>query len=234
MFSKSFSVAVALLLLQGIFGTNVSASLKGRKEDRLLERQSTYSEQEKAKLQLAEEAADRFIQRWHEILDFGILFDEMYVSNPAQRRRNIDMFASQDEAKGLDEQTGREGFIAFCNMWYLGAEYMLSVQTEDDEPVSLPPEIAKARKALKKLKPDDDELTSNWVMQFIVRANNLSSAFRKYLSPDVFESALYKTNLKGFFDEAEPSEILYGLSEYGVAKDQEVYKIKRGMFEFYF
>ncbi|MCI0485815.1 MAG: hypothetical protein L0229_04355, partial [Blastocatellia bacterium] len=31
-----------------------------------------------------------------------------------------------------------------------------------------------------------------------------------------------------------PARSIYGLSEYGVAKDQEVYKIKRGMFEFYF
>jgi TonB family protein len=86
------------------------------------------------KLRLAEEVAERFIERFHHALDLGMLFDEFYVSNRAQRRRNIYLVLSTapNNHLGWEKKFGeaivREGFIAFMNEYLLKAEYALTLQ----------------------------------------------------------------------------------------------------------
>src|SRR5215475_11467577 len=46
--------------------------------------------EEKQKFRRAEEAADRFIERWHQTLDLNILFDELFVADPKVKRRNVE------------------------------------------------------------------------------------------------------------------------------------------------
>ena len=70
MFSKIFTIAILLTLSFSAFGQSLSHS-EGEE----------YTAEQKAKLNQAEELAGRFVQRWHETLDWKILFDEFFVKN---------------------------------------------------------------------------------------------------------------------------------------------------------
>jgi TonB family protein len=195
---------------------------------------------EKERLRLAEEAADRFIQRWHETLDFRAVFDELYVSNPAQRRRNVYLFISRApnndkvrQAKGLDEALVKDGFIAFWNMYYLGQEYVLSVQHQEPKDGAVPTDIAEGEKNVRNMEVQD-ELTPDQIREFVVRANQLSSVYRKYLSRDVFESAAYQANYLEHSKHWNSARIEHGWREFKVNKENEVYNIRRGIFDLYF
>ncbi len=206
---------------------------------------------ELAKRKRAEEAADRFIQRWHETLDMNVLFDEMYLTDAEQRRRNAYLFYSVYRyltgagggpavEKDVDEKLMREGFMAFWNYYYMVQEYYLAFNQSTDSPANMPPEFLEARKEPTKLELNEKKMSAAPIREFVAKTNYLSSLLRKYLRPEVFETALYKQNLKNYFaDEAEDTEserfsITRGFAEFHVRENIEVYVLKRGVFEFYF
>jgi TonB family protein len=223
-----------------------------------------FSEAEQEKLKRVEEAADRFIQRWHETLDLNVLFHEMYVSDPKQKSRNAYLFygvyqflsasAYQPKvAKDIDESVMREAFFAFWNLYYLRREYTLAfvdiervdqedsrneLETQDPyEIMKIPPEIAAAMKDFKKLKLNPKSMTLLAVKDFIGRANYISLLHRKYLFKESFASELYQKNLKRQeedFDDEVVFSIQLGFPEYEIASDVEVYHLRRGFFEFCF
>lgn len=205
--------------------------------------------EEKEKLRRVEEAADRFIERWHETLDLNVLFDEMYVSNPEQRSRNVGLFygvykflagTGYDPAigKGIDEAVMREGFMAFWNMFYLMDEYRLAFEKSEDQDAVPPPEIAEAVNKMKRIKFDEKRVILAQVRQFIERANLVSTIYRKHLTREVFDSPLYKANLKKCGEESRGRESRFsierGFSDYGVGTEREVYNLQHCVFDFYF
>jgi len=187
------------------------------------------------KLRLAEEAVDRFIERFHQTLDFGVLFDEVYVSNRAQRRRNIYFILSTAPnnhlgwEKKFDEAIVREGFIAFMNEYLLNAEYALTLPRSQKRVV--PPEIVKAAKALERGRSGDETLAG--MKEFIAKTNRLSSLYRKYLSPAAFDSQTYKANRKEALKALTASGIVNGFRVFGVGEDTEVYYVERHIYKLF-
>lgn len=220
----------------------------------------TLTPDEQQKLNRVEEAADRFIKRWHEALDFNVLFDETFVSNPEQRRRNLGLFYGvykQLSATGYDPGFGkdineavvREGFMAFWNLFYLGQEYKLAFQKPEDQEQHIAPEIVEAFNDLRKIKLDKKYMILTQIKEYIAKANHISSLIRKYLTRESFETPLYKANLRQcrqgppvslsmqrMLDRKneKPFRILRGFPEYGVGKDIEVYSLNHCLFAFFF
>lgn len=204
--------------------------------------------EEKKRLRRAEEAAGRFVQRWHETLDLHVLFEEMYVSNAEQRRHNARLFYAAYKfmsqsgydpavAKEVDDSVMLAGFMAFWNMTYLAQEYTLAFRRRGSGTFIPPAEVKEAMKGLLKTKFNEKEITLAPVQAFIANADAVSSAWRKYLSRNVFDSPLYQANLKRHQkDEGEddPPRIMHGFADYDVGKNVEVYVIHRGIFEFFF
>lgn len=224
----------------------------------------TLTPEEQHKLRRAEEAADRFIQRWHETLDMDVLFDEMYVSNPEQRRRNVNLFygvykqlsaTAYDPGitKGVDEAIMRKGFMAFWNLFYLTEEYRLAFQDPEDQEQNIPPEIAEAFNDLRKIKLNEKYIILAEVKAYIAKANHTSSLLRKYLTREAFDSPLYRANLSRC-REGQPAALSFqrmlnsmtnskdksrfsisrGFREFGVRKEIEVYELNHCLFAFYF
>ncbi len=204
--------------------------------------------EEKEKLPRVEDAANRFIERWHETLDMNVVFDELYVSNPQQRSLNVRLFYGVYKfisgsgyapavGKGVDESVMREGFMAFWNIFYLSEEYRLAFQKSEDQEDYVQPEMAEAFEEVKKVKLDEKRIILAQVRQFIEKANRASSLMRKYLTREAFDMPLYKANLKKCREET-PIEIAFsierGFPEYGVGKEKEVYNLEHCVFDFYF
>jgi tetratricopeptide (TPR) repeat protein len=204
--------------------------------------------EEEEKRRQVEEAADRFIRRWHETLDLNVLFDEMYVSNPEQRRRNVNLFYGVYQHvtasaygpavdKTVDEKVMRAAFIAFWNRAYLNSEYRLS-HFKAEEEANYPPDIVKAETELRQIKLSQKRMSLGPIMQFVAKVDQASSVYRRHLTPEKFKAPLYQENIKKMAAEVSESEkpfrIIKGFPEYGVKDDVEVYTLERGVFSFYF
>ena len=71
--------------------------------------------------------------------------------------------------------------------------------------------------------------------EFVAKAKNALPAFRKYLTPELFNSAAYRTRSRQNDIRNEPfARVLRGLPQFKVGGETEVYKLKRGVFEPYF
>jgi hypothetical protein len=204
---------------------------------------SALTTEEKIKLKRTEEAAQRFIDRWHETLDLNILFDEMYVSSLEIRRRNARLFYgvykfitgspyNPGVRKGVDEALMRAGFMAFWNMLYMAQEYNLGF----DESASLltPPEIEKAMEGLNRVSLNEKYIIRAEVIKYIEIAKQVSTLYRKHLTRGMFNSNLYKANLKKCKENDYEFRIERGFEEFGIRKEVEVYFLKSCLFEFYF
>ncbi|MBI3651796.1 MAG: hypothetical protein HY231_12320 [Acidobacteria bacterium] len=199
-----------------------------------------------------EAVADHFIQRWHETLDLNVLFDEMYIANPQQRKRNVAMFygvykflvgsAGPAVEPGFNDEIFQAGFFAFWNEVYLSDEGQLAIPNDQefDRHTQLPPDVLKEEEALKTTALNDKEMSVKSVQKFI-EVTNLKLAFlRKQFPREVFESATYRASLQQRYEEQKKNEfekefqIIQGFSDFGVKDEVEVYHLKRGVFDFYF
>ena len=201
--------------------------------------------EEAAKERRVEEAAERFIKRWHETLDLNILFDEQYVANPEQRRMNVGLFGGVYKqlsasaygpgvAKGVDEALLRDAFFAFWNYYYLAQEYQLALGKPDDGDFPEPPEFK--RPQMPKL--DQKMIRRTQVVQLMEILKPAAAVYRKYLTPDLFSAPRYSQNLRRAEDKADENEkrfrISQGFPEYDVPNNTDVYYLRKGVFEFYF
>jgi hypothetical protein len=200
--------------------------------------QAAYGKEPLSEKRRAEEAADKFIRRWHETLDLNLLSDDLYVSNPQLRQEKYRIFfglkggmAAYDLAKDVDEKIMRVALIAFLNLMFLKAEYALAFgelsleayEHDEEEESDLVPNM----------------VTRVEVEKYIASSEQTCSQYRKHLTAEIFESALYKLNLRKAQESRE--EILKtfqiikrDLSEYGGEPDVKVYLLKRGVFDFSF
>lgn len=209
------------------------------------EKQRPLTPEEEQKLQRAEAAADRFIERWHETLDMNLLFEEMYVSNPEQRRRNAYHFRSiyrfiaglgydPGVEKEIDEALMRKGALAWWNIFYMVQEYGLATWQSEDDDFTLPVDVTKGLEELYSIKLDEKYMRLIPVKAFIAKANAVSSLFRKHLPQELFNTVRYRTNLADHNKDSRGFRIVDGLQMHGVGKEVEVYNLRRGVFDFYF
>jgi hypothetical protein len=175
---------------------------------------------DKANLQQrAEEFADRFIQRWHQTLDLQSLANEMFVSSAQFKPVNEKLFyawcimmtapAGDEETtrpeieKAVDEKVMKECLLAFSNMLMLAAEYEMAFgKTEDSEDAAdefkdkFPMGIARELEKLAELNLSSPMIGLEAIKKIITQVNNVSAAFRKKMTPALFDSAGYKSKMK--------------------------------------
>jgi hypothetical protein len=202
--------------------------------------QAAYGKEPLSEKRRAEEAADKFIRRWHQTLDLNPLFDEMYFADPRFKRQyhnifvGISLIMSQKRpnpffAADVDEELLRAWMTAFLNLGYLKEEHALAFGElsleayEQDEEEAFDPKM----------------ITREQVEKSMGSTNKACSEYRKHLTAEIFESALYMSNLRKLQNSYEESSgafqiIKSDLSKYGGEPDVKVYLLKRGVFEFTF
>lgn len=189
-----------------------------------------------------EEAADRFIRRFRETLDFGTVFDEMFVSDAIQRLRKTGFFrgvnVSQQLVEQLDDATLERVYKAVMNFYYLNGVYDLSVGKE-----SAPPEVTAALRSSKYLSTLADEeggepptiTTRQELEQYVADLNNVAALYKQRLPSDVFTSPAYKASLKAINkDKRSPVRIRNGYEDFGIKEGTKVYAVEQDIFIFFF
>lgn len=197
-----------------------------------------------------EEAADRFVRRFRETLDFGTVFEEMAASNALQILRKIDFFRSinispQLVAK-LDEATLRRVYKAYMNEYYLRGAYDLSVEPPDGVKSGSPPpppEIT-AMISASKYRP---LLAAGWdgslptittkaeLEEYLSDLNKVAALYRSHLSSETFNSPTYKAAIKRVNEYRDVDfRAVSGVPELGVDANVKAYVIEKDFFIFVF
>lgn len=210
-----------------------------------------YTKEQKEKLRQAEEAADYFVKRWRETLDLNILFDELYVTEPDRRQRNIFLFCDvysfltthgcREVIGKVDNDAMKRGLLGFWNLMYIEYEYDLAFAESSDDTSAKPVEIEKLEKEIKQLaeKYGDSGPRRGQVRSFILDVTQsyekISNLYRKHLSAEVFTSARYKQNYQKEYLQYDVSEIITeGLKNFPATSGEVIYRVKRGEFELFF
>jgi hypothetical protein len=241
--------AIKLTLLLGsalfIISTALTTSAVGS-----VTRKQQGSSNKQEKLKRADQAADQFIKQFHETLDFGVAFDEVAISDAIQRLRKNRFFQSLDLsdslAEEIDDATARRLYKAFMNFYYLRVVYSASIKVGfvDIDRAPLPQDIRGALQHSHQLSnllltnsTDDPPkvMTMQELTQYITDLEQIAKLYKKHLPPDVFNSPIYKTNIKALEKERGRSlEIERGDDYFGVEDYTEVYVINRDIFTLYF
>ncbi len=189
-----------------------------------------------------EEAADRFVRRFRETLDFGAVFDEMFVADAVQRLRKAGFFRSMNISpqlvERLDDATLERTYKAFMSYYYLKAAYDLGVGKGE----STPPEVAAVIKASKFSNLLSDEgsgdaiiTTREEVEQFVADLNNIAALYKKHLPQSVFDSTTYKASLTAINkDKHSQVKVRNGYEDFGVEEGTKVYAVEQDIFIFFF
>jgi hypothetical protein len=188
------------------------------------------------------EAADRFIKRFRETLDFGKVFDEMFVSDAVQRLRSAGFFRginiSDQLVQNLDEAALKRIYAAFMSFYYLKAVYDLGVGKDED----VPPEVAAALRASKfhnllsnEGSGDSPTITTRQELEeYVADLNNIAALYRRHLTSDVFDSPAYKAGLKAINKQRTTLQTRDGDESLGVGKGTKVYAVEKDIFTFFF
>ena len=183
----------------------------------------------------AEQIADRFVDRFQQTLDFGVVWKEFRLSDPSCTHRANGNLSENDYAKlRLNGDIIEKLYIATMNLYYLKAVYELSLTRIDShsEDVSTPAEIEVIEKRSKFFQNDDRKPQSyEEVTELIGTLDHLARLYRKYMSKEVRKSAAWRANENqlrmGYAD------VLNGDETFCIAKGSNVYIVDRGIFYFY-
>lgn len=196
------------------------------------------------------DSADQFVRRFHETLDFGVVFHEMFVSDAGQRRRNAEIFLggslSPQLFKSTSDKAIAEAFVALMNVYFLKASYDLSEGSVDSrkETVTPPKKISSAMlssrffRSLAQVDDVSEDVTINTaqeLQQFIKDANHISHLYRGFLSKNAFDSPKYKANVERFYTGANISpQVKQGYPDFGVDERVRIFVIEREIFRLFF
>jgi hypothetical protein len=208
------------------------------------------SSTDKEETRRVNEAADRFLRRFRETLDFETAFGEMAATNAVQRlgaRKLADLLdLSRQLANEVDEGTLNRAYMASMNFIYLRAVYNFSIEYNgriDEDHVPLPDELVSAirgSRQLRHLLSDDVEdaptvSTPQDLRQYIADMEHVAALYKKHLPPHVFESPTYKANIKMLGkNRGRAIEVDSGDDYFNIKEDTKVYTAQRDMFTIYF
>jgi len=191
-----------------------------------------------------EKAADRFVERFREMLDFGAVFDDMFVTDAIQRLRKAGFFENSDIIiprliERLDDATLKRIYKAIMNYYYIKAVYDLGVGKDE----SAPPEVAAVIKASRFFNLLSDTgsgdapaiTTREELEQFVVDLSNIAAMYKKRLPRNVFDSPTYNASLKAInLDKRSPVRIRDGYEGFGVREGVKVYEVEQDIFIIFF
>lgn len=187
----------------------------------------------------AERLADRFIERFQQTLDFGIVWKAFRLSDPSCTHRANGILDENDYAKlKLNSRIVEELYIATMNYYFFQGVYELSLASlsspSQDPPT--PAEIEVLVKGSKFFQNDDRRLQSQEeVSELIGTFNQLSRLYRQYIPKKAMRSATWRANekyLRGKSEMDHPA-VSNGDETFCIAETTKVYRVDRGLFYFY-
>jgi hypothetical protein len=204
----------------------------------------TTNEIKELKIKLAGEAGDRFVKRFRETLDFGIVFDEMASKKAREKVENGELgygevdkefFAKQDPK--LKERT----FKLEMNVYYLWASSQLtfaSIVKTAKKGIYVPASYVKLGKTFKSLvrrfvadsnKFDDDRIDNEKDLAIYLKELQVFAKFmRKSLPRKFYDKKAYKKVLSGL--SFEPRVSFHS----GDSNDPHSYYVVRDIFQMVF
>ncbi len=133
MFSKIAAIILLLILAISAFGQIAQPSQQEPKKE--------YTPEEKANLKQAEELAERFVQRWHETLDWKLLFEEFYVKNAEYRKWTLGITDANEEFNEEDVEFFSEFSFYWHSSFYFERELHLIYEFDNENNCVCPPEF---------------------------------------------------------------------------------------------
>lgn len=186
----------------------------------------------------AAQIADRFVERFQQTLDFGIVWKEFRLSDPSCTHRANGNLSENDYAKlRLNDAIVEKLYIATMNLYYLQAVYELSVARIDSraEDAPTPAEIEMVEKRSKFFQNDDREPRSQEEVGELIRTyDQLARLYRKYMPKQAMKSAAWRANEKHLSSMSGMDyAVLNGDETFCIATGNNVYIVDRGIFYFY-
>src|SRR6185503_3088080 len=105
-----FKIAVLFLLLTPLLSISAQSA--------------THRKNQNPKLKMAEIAANRIVNRFHQSLDFKEIFGDEFVTEPRLRSRAISL-DPEDKWKQFDVATKERVYVTLMTALHLWAEYMM-------------------------------------------------------------------------------------------------------------
>jgi hypothetical protein len=192
-----------------------------------------------AKKRRAEQIADRFVERFQQTFDFGIVWKEFRLSDPSCTHRANGILSENDYAElRLTDELVEKLYIATMNFYYLQGVYELSLIHINSraEDVPTPAEIEVIEKKSKFFQNDDRKAQSHEdVSELISTFDRLARVYRKYMPKDAMKSATWRANEKQLRSRNGMgyAGVLNGDKTFCIAKGTNVYLVDRGFFYFY-
>jgi hypothetical protein len=187
----------------------------------------------------AEQLADRFVERFQQTVDFGIVWKEFRMSDPSCTHRANGNLGDDDHAKlGLDGPIIEKLYIATMNLYYLKAVYELSltrIDSQSDGPPT-PAEIKAFAKRSKFFRNDDRKPQSYEEVNKLIRTfDQLARLYRRYIPKEAMKSAAWRANEKYLRRTSGMGDVgvLNGSETFCITDGSNVYIVDRGIFYFY-
>lgn len=192
---------------------------------------------EKQKQQAAEDAADRFMQRFYETLDMGVVLKEFTVSNPSLRQADVWVLTQNvpyaPEAK-IDYAARERLYIAQLNLRFLLIAVSLtapdSIETlEKNQEFTSRYESISGMTTKLATSADLDEQVTNVL-------NLINAQLRGHVDPAAYNSPAYRDRVsKVKEDMADETERLREVfAPAGLTNDTKLYVVRREMHYLYF
>jgi hypothetical protein len=196
---------------------------------------------DREKLKLAEKAADRFVERFRQTLDFGTVWKEFHMSDISCTIKANGFFSLNDYKRLKFEDVLLERFyVALMNYYYLKGVHDLSVARMDSdlsEEAMTPKEIRVAEKRSTYVKTNGKEpRNAKEIEEMIVELRRFARLYRKYIPRNVMRSAAWQANSRyiagrGAWDH---TGVLNGHPDFCVPNNVKLYIVERSIFYFYF
>jgi hypothetical protein len=191
-----------------------------------------------------EEAADSFERRFRETLDFGNVFDQMFVPDAIKRLRGTSFFRginiNRQLVEKLDDATLERVYKAIMNYYYLSGVYDLSVAAnkggQGRGSNSPPPEVAAAVRASEFCKLLSDEgngdsptITKKQELErFITDLNNVAALYKARLPQNSFNTK--RTSLIARWG----LRVENGYEDFGIREGVKIYVAEQNLFALFF
>ena len=181
------------------------------------------------KLQLAEAAAARVVDRFHRTLTFKEIFADEFVTDPRLRDKALSL-DDEEKWKRFDLPARERLYVSLMTWLHLWSEYQM-IQKEHD----VPPELEKHREP-KIFSHSDPPRTLAELNQDVAEFDQMSLVYRKYFPTGVFENAQYREKIKQGADSNSRTvpRIEKGNAKFGIPESVPVYVVRPEAFDYYF
>lgn len=209
----------------------VSADRQAAQAD---DKQQTAVDTEKQRA--AEEAAERIMRRFYETLDFGTVYRELFVADPAREFEVsliVDNKVNWERKKKISFAAKERAYVAMINFWWLISSVRFT-STDREKVMAVLEGLNEPYLKLTRSDPETNiQSDADLDEQFTAVLKQMSDVVRKEVKPANFGTEIYNAEV-GKVEEAEPDK-RQELKELfaDVLKGREIYAVRRELHYLY-